>query len=276
MKQLFTLSVLLLFSFAHFEANAQFTLTDEMNLGEDRSSHNYQEYSPSGSVPLSMGFYDCNGDSAVNIGAGGVNDSITFDLAVDPNSDVILIRWKYAWFNSGSTENEFPLMVIEDTFEESMVSPSPSSIGSHPFGCALDSHMIYLTSMSAFTADGSIKIKVYDPYPSFAGNSSLSRVNAYVSEGNVGINENLHKQVFSIYPNPFTNSLTITINTSKEEEYNVKFFDVLGKEYNVTHEISSAGKLEIDTRHLPDGIYFVFIQNSETSERVYSQKIIKN
>mgnify|MGYP001103871502 CR=1 FL=1 len=271
-----TLLSSIVFSLLFFQINGQFTLTDEMDLGEDRSSHNYQEYSPLGMTPFSIGVYDCNQDSAVNIGMSGVNDSITFDLAVTPNADVVLIKWKYAWFNSGGN-GQFTKMVIENSIEESMFSPAPTSIGSDPIGCNLDSNFIYLTNMSAFTADGSIKIKIFDPYSGFVGNSSISRVNAYVSDGNVGISENSLTNQFKLYPNPFNNALTIKTDIDlNKEHYTIRLIDALGKEFKLkSTKNGSMGKANFQLDHLLNGIYFVMIHDKRSGELIWHENVIK-
>lgn len=271
-------TLLLAISWALFvtQSNAQLVLTDGIDLGEDRVSHNYQEYNPAGGGSIKVGPYQCSGDSAINIGANNQYDSITFNLSVRPNVDEIVLRWSYSWFNAGPNKNEFTKVVIEDTFEEPLSSPAPNAIGSHPVACALDSHMIVISNMAAYTADSSIKIKIYDPFPGFEGNASICRMNVYTDNAGVGLHENKAlSNGFKAYPNPFTNSLAIRPTFDMKQQVSLQIVDILGKNHSVAHTKNDKGVFDLNTEKLPKGLYFVFVKNASSEKVLWSQKLLK-
>ncbi|MFI5221109.1 MAG: T9SS type A sorting domain-containing protein, partial [Bacteroidia bacterium] len=125
----------------------------------------------------------------------------------------------------------------------------------NPFAVALD------TSGNLFIAD--------------RDNNRIRKVN-YT---NVGINEILKQEIFNIFPNPAKNELNIL--TSSDQELRVQLFDVTGKllfqtTINSTNKVSSQlgnQQLIINLQQLPDGIYFLRI-NNENENRIATKKIV--
>lgn len=74
---------------------------------------------------------------------------------------------------------------------------------------------------------------------------------------------------YQIGPNPFSNSLNISLDYTNNETYEIILFDALGREINRTTTFTS---LNIPTENLPDGLYFVRLNTSLKSEVV---KLVK-
>lgn len=248
---------------------AQLMLSDYIDLGEDRSSHNYQEYGSS----ISLSFYACNGDSAITVGSNNQNDSIVFDLSVTPNSNDIMIRWGYAWFNSGSANDQFTKIVLENTFEDTLASPGPNAIGSHFISCDLDSHQVIFNNVAAYTADGTVKVKIYDPYAGFSGNSSITRVEVY-SDIDTAFSIEENKYELASYPNPFTDEIFISTNGLLAEDLQVQIVDMFGRIYPVQLLESNSNQLIIDSRTFKTGVYFISLIDARGNV-LSRQKIVK-
>ncbi len=77
-----------------------------------------------------------------------------------------------------------------------------------------------------------------------------------VSKGAISGLEEVKKEVFRIYPNPFTNNITIKVTENSDKE--VVIFDVLSKEM-IRQTFSE--NITLDLRDLSKGIYYYEIRN---------------
>jgi N-acetyl-anhydromuramyl-L-alanine amidase AmpD len=86
----------------------------------------------------------------------------------------------------------------------------------------------------------------------------------------IGINEIVKANGFAIYPNPFTNNITVKLNTLSSNDGKITLTDVLGREV-------FAVKLEdttktINTTSLAQGIYWITIENGKDR---FTSKLVK-
>lgn len=112
---------------------------------------------------------------------------------------------------------------------------------------------------------------INDPWPTaFAsGGFDLDAVGV-IHQQPVGIKElNDFKKTFSIYPNPFQNSISIISFTEIISEY--KLLDELGT--LLQHQKVNTNNLSIITENLPSGFYI--IEAKSLSGNTFSQKVIK-
>ena len=72
------------------------------------------------------------------------------------------------------------------------------------------------------------------------------------------------KSNVSLYPNPAQNSITFTVDG--EDEYNIRVFDIMGKEYTRFVDISSNTLINIEG--LSSGIYFLQYTNGSCSKSI--------
>ena len=79
-------------------------------------------------------------------------------------------------------------------------------------------------------------------------------------------------QVLSIYPNPFTNSITVKLNSLSESEFKITFTDVLGREIYTSIIESGMSTKTIPTSQLAQGVYWLKITNGKNS---FVSKLIK-
>lgn len=87
--------------------------------------------------------------------------------------------------------------------------------------------------------------------------------------------EKVNDNNLSVYPNPFSNNVTIEFDLTKDDETTIKLFDLMGKELKtISKSFFAQGKHDIttDASELQAGIYFIVLQGSDFRKE---QKIIK-
>lgn len=96
---------------------------------------------------------------------------------------------------------------------------------------------------------------------------------------NMSVDENSLAPVISLFPNPFTENINITIDLPKEEKITVKMLDLLGQEVPlIITAISNQSKrsqtlqINIEKTSLPKGIYFVRMNGDGWAKTI---KVIK-
>ena len=205
MKSLLLVTVMLISS---LHLNAQLVLTDFIDLGEDQSSHSYMAYNPNGGNTVQVGAYDCDGNLGINIGGDNIHDSITFYFDVTPNVDMVRIHWVLNWFNN---TDGITTIVVENNFESELYGNGAALIGSDPLNCDKSTHFLDFTGLSNYTADGQIKIKVYDPGVSWGGNCTISWMEVLSDTTAVASVDNFDvaAHTIKVYPNPADNFLVI-------------------------------------------------------------------
>lgn len=86
-----------------------------------------------------------------------------------------------------------------------------------------------------------------------------------------GINE-LNENNINVFPNPFSNNITIHFNNPGIAQYNAKILSMVGETVSI-FEIPAVEKYFVELNYLPSGNYFLHLQNSSS---VIYQSIIKN
>jgi len=102
-------------------------------------------------------------------------------------------------------------------------------------------------------------------------NSGVTTLNGNFSPCNVGIDDQKEENSFTIYPNPSKGEFTINIELAKQENIQIRVFNIVGQEI-FTKKIADTqvGKFTIDLSSQSNGIYFVELK---TNEQVSSKKI---
>lgn len=85
----------------------------------------------------------------------------------------------------------------------------------------------------------------------------------------------IHSSVFTMYPNPAKDKITLKASASINEKINITIIDALGKVVSVTelNTITSGKEKEIDLSNLSQGVYFV--KTSINNKEISINKIIK-
>ncbi len=150
----------------------------------------------------------------------------------------------------------------------------------NPIGVYLTSTLWTLVSGS-FIANGGEKFMTIGNFHLFANTDVIPIVVSppslvsyyYIDDVSVvdcmadGVNENNKEDMVEVYPNPATNSLTLTLNKG---EGIVALYNVLGECVLTTSIVNH--KKEIDISFLPKGVYFVNVKSDTQS---MNRKFIK-
>lgn len=82
------------------------------------------------------------------------------------------------------------------------------------------------------------------------------------------------KMTYTVFPNPFDKTLTVSVQTSEPETVSISMTDLSGRiVYQNMLPIDKSGIFEVSTENLPNGLFFIKIKGK--NETVV-QKIVKN
>ncbi len=87
----------------------------------------------------------------------------------------------------------------------------------------------------------------------------------------LGVNETDQSQPVTVYPNPASKNINVSVNTITNEVLKLKFMNALGTVV-YAETIDNSGKLtrSINVEGLADGIYFLKLEGKKLN---YSQKV---
>jgi hypothetical protein len=218
--------------------HAQQIATDSLDLGEDQSSHSYQQF---GSVAL--GSYICIDDSTIRVGNGNSGDSIIFELSVTPGSDSVKLEMAMPWRGG----DESPLLWIENFMSDTI-----------PFVGQADCTPVFINfqGLAAYTGDGSVKIKIMDTLGSFNMDGQISYIKIYSDtiSSSVGISNEPGDDQLMVYPNPGNGLFTIKTKKQVKDPY-YEIIDIHGK--NIRSGFLEATKTIIDLSPFSKGVYLI-------------------
>lgn len=137
------------------------------------------------------------------------------------------------------------------------------------------------------TQSGNIFVRPYDPiHCNGVGKiENITNENIYdaiLDDNNTDINRKTTKiedegiagnNIISIYPNPATQSVDVSIEAGTDDNYSINIFTIMGKPIYSSNNYYSAGshKVNIDVKDLSNGIYIIIAGNSYNK---MSQKMI--
>jgi hypothetical protein len=104
------------------------------------------------------------------------------------------------------------------------------------------------------------------------GTVTFDTVNVTVQP--VGISENNINNSINVYPNPSTGNISMAFIKSNHAELNLKVIDINGRTV-FTKTFSSADTRSNFTLDAPNGIYMLFICNSQTNETIVKRIVIQ-
>ena len=215
------------------------TLSDFFDFGEDRTSHGYAEFGG-----IAIGAYTCQSfaDSTIRVGNGTMGDSIHFTVAVNVGADSVTLSFTQPW-HGGSTP---PLLFVDGIAQ-----------GSVPYGGLCNFTSVTLTNQQANTADGLLKIKIWDNASGFNMDGQMSFLNVYSNNFLVGINTPFIPKIKMLQGETEISFLNLT-QTSQ-----LVIYDATGK--TVFRKMLSSYDNTAGIECLKPGIYFCQIENGEQS-----------
>lgn len=236
-------------------------------------------------------FVDFIPDSISHIVDGGEN-SFDFDINIDGLTDITVdVSYVSAMSNSGSwltvsPQNGCKIAVdgnekIAARIEPGQIINKYNSFSSAPTINLVMSYSSMLGSCFSgqyWNTNNYIGFSIPTPIDTLYGwmeiEYSLSKGSsdltidgyAFITDYPVKINKNQH-DLFSVYPNPFSDNLKINCQL---QNYSISLVDVFGKA--VIRQEKKSGNNNISIQSLPPGIYFLVIE-SETLRQ--TQKVVK-
>lgn len=107
--------------------------------------------------------------------------------------------------------------------------------------------------------------------PYFAGEtgSYLLQMNVEKTNNPVGIIETAEQNLVNLYPNPASERITLSSESSVEQ---LKLYNNLGKEIQVSYSDINSNKKQIDISNLSTGVY---ILKGKTNGKTFTEKLIK-
>jgi hypothetical protein len=126
------------------------------------------------------------------------------------------------------------------------------------------------TSPGSFTSTGNAVTLhfISDPFVNNSGFVSSWTCNLL----STGIDDSNSNNAFSIYPNPFTNTATITYSLKETADVEISLSDVLGKQVTLLKSNQASGTHELtinsDDLNLAKGMYFVKLKMNDEQKTI--------
>jgi hypothetical protein len=140
----------------------------------------------------------------------------------------------------------------------------------------LDSHQIIFSGLAEYTADSMVRVRIYDPYNGFGGNSSICKFVVYSDTSVASSIETRNVTAENkVYPNPFIDKFAIQLNSIVTKNATVQMFDVLGRKIEMNFVRNSKNEINIDADGLLTGMYYLVITDSKTVDILWSHQVIK-
>ena len=96
-------------------------------------------------------------------------------------------------------------------------------------------------------------------------NALSSKTELFTTES-IALRKMAEKEAILVYPNPASDFLTISIQPQTESDFKVSIIDIQGqvrfdKSYSPNSK-ESFGKIQVDMRELPQGVYFIIVSKN--------------
>jgi hypothetical protein len=139
------------------------------------------------------------------------------------------------------------------------------------FNSSNELHDVYPTSDGGFAACGVIFPQLPDTGHQDLWVLKVDSLGCEVSNCTVDVNEILHKPQLKIYPNPFTEFVSIEF-INPVNHFAIEIFDVTGRKIK-TVQGKNENILSVDLKNLNEGIYLINVFSEE--EKIYSGKLLR-
>lgn len=208
---------------------------------------------------LSAIFYqNINVDWTTPSAVDTINDGTGADIAITTSTSALSANWSMSadpnsaiaryWYAIGTTPGATDVVNWTDNWFSRTVTVT---------GLSLVNLQTYYFSVKSEDGAGLM--------------SSVFTSNGQTVQLTTGINE-IDQTGLSIYPNPFTNTTTITYNLKENSNVEISLCDVLGKEIRLLKSNQSSGKQEFTINSsdlgLSAGMYFVKFQMNDEQKTI--------
>ncbi len=232
-------------------------------------------------------YHYSNGDNTINASnlCGGLN-SVTVTDAIGASVFIDFIVPTPS--NTASTNNFQDSVLLDSIYNDALINCDinyglvdsanivyytilPNDTVDVTWAVYFDDSIVYINSFYHLdTVNGVylLTLEVYCPNKSL-GNYLFASDQIYYNASYIGIHENkLNAESISIYPNPFQNQLTISLDNNQYSEIIIS--DITGKV--ILNQISSDKIIQLDMSNLSAGQYIVTVKNENL---ITTRKIVK-
>ncbi len=198
-------------------------------------------------------FHDLNIDWTPPSNIAFVNDGKGADISLNCNKDSLSMNWgtsadtnsalsKY-WYSIGTSAGA--TNVLGWTSNWGFTTATSSTI-------TLTQNTIYY-----------VNVKAEDGAGLFSSVVSSNGQKVDTTCASIGIKEIKRNSDFAVYPNPFTNYISIKLNGTVENNAKIIIIDVLGREIMTSKFETNSSTKTLNTSLLSQGIYWVKIENGK-------------
>ena len=230
------------------------------------------------------------GDDCAWIDNFGVNDgskdaliSGTIDLSGVASTDPMIFNFRYAYQRRTSADDEWlrfsiskdcgQTWSVRKALHGSTLSAEINSSAFAPAGPE-DWTEVYITNITSdyYVSDFRYKFE----FQNDGGNNIyLDHINMY-PESMTGLTETGNESHLSVYPNPASGKVTLSLNANDNQHYEIRIYDALGNEVVLVHSGSlTSGEhiFEQDISNLAAGVYVIKVASERHTETI---KLIKD
>ncbi len=228
--------------------------------------------------------YDTSGFQITNLAASSGSSSLfldnfnapepnDIDLMISPNiktlfSKDLALSFDYAYTQKTGSETGFFRVYIStdcgetwamlrayNVFQLRTADPTTS-----PFIPDASQWKRATINMNLYEDKGPILLK-FEFSANGGNNFFLDNIN--VTSSNIGLEESEFAHGLGMYPNPASNSLTLTFEGGLEQDAGISFSDLSGRVIRTLNAARGATDLHIENLNLPSGLYIVSIKSGE-------------
>lgn len=177
-----------------------------------------------------------------------------------------------------NTDAKTGTFVITNTTETKLIN-SDAAVTHSPSGTIPNGNMKTWSFDWTAPAEGTGDVTFYGAFNATNGDGETSgdvvyNTNYSAMEHVVGVNEIQNEDIaVNVYPNPFTDYVTVTSQNDEKQIAKVQVFNQAGSLLRQVNTVSVSGKWKIETNDLNTGMYFVVVENTDNT--TVSKSIIK-
>lgn len=226
--------------------------------------------------------FNASGDTQWGIRAGSIGHDYANDVTVDGNGDVYIT----GIFNDtivfdGTTliNNSGDLYIAKYNSLGTVLwakKPTQNNTGAESRSIVAFQNKPLITG--GFPA-GSGSIDVIFGHDTLISNGSLdtfvSKIGPPCSDGTTNVQDHVEKSIsLTVFPNPFNELLNIKVDSKMKGLLDLKLYNLQGA-LIFSNKYDSNESIIIQTDHIPSGVYFLQLKNSESIQSIKIVKILE-
>lgn len=225
--------------------------------------------------------FNASGDAQWGIRAGSIGHDYANDVTVDGNGDVYIT----GIFNDTIVFNGTTLINNTDDLYiakyNSMGAVLWAKKSTQNTALAISRSIVTFQNKplitGSFAAGGLINL-VFDHDTLYSNGSSdafVSKIGPPCNDGTTNVQDHVEKSIsLTVFPNPFNELLNIKVDSKMKGPLDLKLYNLQGA-LIFSNKYDSNESIIIQTDHIPSGVYFLQLKNSESIQSIKIVKILK-